>query len=191
VVRAPVTGGSAQPVFTVQRDAQLRCAKAPATLCAITEKTADRKQLAFTAFDPVAGRGRELMRIDADPNEDDVWDLSPDGVRIAVVKSSGGPIRIFPLDGGPAQELHAKGWSTSQQGQNLEWASDGKGLLISGDVQGESGFLHVDLEGNGHALWRLGGGVAESAYGIPSPDGRHLAILSWSGHGNIWMIENF
>jgi hypothetical protein len=28
-------------------------------------------------------------------------------------------------------------------------------------------------------------------YAIPSPDGRHLAIKSWTLDSNIWMMENF
>jgi hypothetical protein len=191
LMRAPLTGELAQPVFTVQRDAQLRCAKSPAKLCAISEKTPDRKRLAFTAFDPVAGRGQELIRLDADPNAVYAWDLSPEGTRIAVVKSSGGPIRVFPLNGGPARELEAKGWSTADSYQTLEWAADGKGLLVSGYVQGDLALLGIDLEGNAHVLWRPGGTPAATTIGVPSPDGRHLAILNWSIHGNIWMMENF
>ena len=49
--------------------------------------------------------------------------------------------------------------------------------------------LRVDLQGNARVLCHPG--AEETTVGIPSPDGRHLAILGWSETGNIWMMENF
>jgi hypothetical protein len=39
-------------------------------------------------------------------------------------------------------------------------------------------------------LWKSQGvtGATELA---PSPDGRHLALQTWTTNGNIWMLENF
>ena len=124
-----------------------RCARSPATLCVIAERTADMKELVFTAFDVLKGRGRELVRLntDATADLDYVWDLSPDGTRIAILKYSAGSIRVFPLDGSPSQEIVAKGWTSLQ---SVNWAADGKGFFVSAAATGGSTLLRVDLQGN-------------------------------------------
>jgi hypothetical protein len=50
--------------------------------------------------------------------------------------------------------------------------------------------LHVDLSGKVHTLWEILGATGETL-AVPSPNGRHLAIQSWSTSGNLWMLENF
>src|SRR5262249_34500695 len=68
LMRVPVSGGPSQVVLTSRINSDHQCARSPATLCVLGERSADRKQLAFVAFDPVGGKGRELMRINTDPN---------------------------------------------------------------------------------------------------------------------------
>ena len=119
-----------------------RCAAGTPGLCAIAEPTSGRKRILFTAFDPVAGRGSELTAMDIDPKGDYLWDLSPDGRRIAVVKMGGvysfeelevseGPIHILSLDGRQPFELVANG--RKNQWQSLDWAADGNGLYVSAE----------------------------------------------------------
>lgn len=143
-LRVPITGGIPHSVLTAKLGAPFRCAKAPAKLCAIAERSPDNKQLVLTAFDPIAGRGSELTRLDGDLNANYSWDLSPDGTRIAFVRSAEAPIRIFLLKRGSEREITPSGWTTTE---SLYWAADGKALLISGLVQGETALLLVDLEG--------------------------------------------
>jgi Tol biopolymer transport system component len=154
----------------------------------LAEETLDREELVFTGFDSVKGRGTELTRLYINSNSDYIWDLSPNGTSVAIVNRSDGQIRILSLNARAPQEIHPKGWNTAQ---SLNWAADGKALLISSRVQGRLALLHVDLQGNTRVLWHPGGGAAEETVGVPSRDGRHLAILGWSENGNIWMMENF
>jgi hypothetical protein len=49
--------------------------------------------------------------------------------------------------------------------------------------------LFVDLNGKAHALWQQKSNSL--TWGIPSPDGRHLAVLGEDFNSNMWMIENF
>jgi Tol biopolymer transport system component len=123
LLRVLVSGGAPQLVLATQSGATLRCAKSPAKLCMIAERTADRKQMTFTAFDPVAGRGPEFSRLDTDPRDGYCWDLSPDGARIAVVKRSGGAIHIVSLKSRQTWELNPKEWIAAE---SLDWAADGK-----------------------------------------------------------------
>ena len=61
------------------------------------------------------------------------------------------------------------------------WAADGRGWIAASRDRIGSVLLYVDLEGRAHPVWDLKGDT--SALGMPSPDGRHLAIvvscLSW------------
>ena len=186
LLRVPITGGVAELVLKAQPGAMFHCARAPAHLCAIGERTDDSKQLVLTAFDPATGRGAPLIKLD-DFSANYLWDLSPDGTQVAFIRSGAAPIQIIPLKGGSEHKITSRGWTTTQ---NLSWAADGKGLLISGLVQGETSLIYVDLAGRSHVLWH----PHQSGYvglGAQSPDGRHLAISQGNFSGNMWMMENF
>jgi hypothetical protein len=177
-------------------------------LCAIAERTPDLKQLIFTAFDPLRGRGRELIRFDTDATADldryllhYAWDLSPDGTRIAILKYSDGRIHVLPLSSKAPQEVVVKGWNSLQ---SVNWAADGNGFFVSSATKVGSALLRVDLQGNAHVLWEQKGNIApwngpyaqwlggpSAPWAVPSPDGRHLAIYSWTLSANMWMMENF
>jgi serine/threonine protein kinase/Tol biopolymer transport system component len=164
-----------------------RCARSPSTVCAIAELALDGKQLIFTAFDPVKGRGRELTRSNLDPTLHYTWNLSPDGTSIAVLEGSEGRIRILPLTGQQPQEVVVKGWDNVQ---TLDWAADARSLFISSYTERGSVLLHVDLKGNARALWQQKGSH-HAVWAVPSPDNRHVAMSGRSGNHNVWVIENF
>lgn len=109
VMRIPVAGGPAQPVFTARPHSQILCASLPSTLCLIAEPTEDHKQLIMTSFDPFAGRGAEVTRFALDPM-DDRWNvaLSTDGTRLAATRSPDGPIYILSLRGQPTKTIDVK-----------------------------------------------------------------------------------
>jgi len=171
----------------------------------VAELAPERTQLIFTAFDPLRGRGRELTRFPIDDSylTPYIWDLSPDGTRIAVLKYSGVRIHILSLSSGALREIVVKGWDSLQ---SLDWSADAKGFFASSLTKGGWALLHVDLQGKAHALWEQQGSTtpwngpsvpgyvtdAPSApWALPSPDGRHLAIYDWKMSANMWMIENF
>jgi hypothetical protein len=185
LMRVAITGGPAQ-LLLVTRLHGYRCAKPSATLCVFCEQTPDRKQLIFTALDPLKGRGRELARFDADPTADYDWDLSPDASFIDIRKNHEPRLSMLSLSGQEPREIIVKGWSTLI---NLDWAANGKGLFTSGPVQRGSVLLYVDLQGNAHPLWEQRGSLA--TWAIPSRDGRHLALSGWTTNTNFWMLENF
>jgi len=188
LMRVPTSGGPSEVVLTANIVDTHRCARFPATVCAIAERSADRKELIFTAFDPVKGRGGELTRFDVDSSADYVWDLSPDGTRIALRdRSERERIRVISLSGHPQQAFKLKGWSMGEYG--LDWTADGKGLFVSSPVPRGVALLQVDLQGNAHLLWEQKGGSV--TWGVPSPDGRHLAMPGNTQNSNIWTIQNF
>jgi Tol biopolymer transport system component len=202
LMRVPILGGPPHLVLTTSLDIihSMRCARSPASLCAIAERAPDRKQLIFTAFDPVLGRGREFAHFDTNPTPDAeyVWDLSPDGTRIAILKRSEAAVSVLSLSGQPLQEVIVKGWHGLQ---SVDWSADGTGLFVSSVREGGATLLCLDLGGNAHLLWESKGtiqpeitpfiGGPSAPWGVPSPDGRNLAICEWSLNANIWMMESF
>jgi Tol biopolymer transport system component/DNA-binding winged helix-turn-helix (wHTH) protein len=186
VMRIPITGGPSELVLTAERPGAPVCARPPATVCLIMEYGENRKQVVVTTFDPLKGRGREILRFDLPKENYFQYDVSPDGTRILWANEQEGPIHILSLSGQPPQEIKVKGWSDFG---DIGWASNGKALLISNGVQGGSVLLHVDLQGNAHVLWQQLG--IKGTWGRQSPDGRHLAMLGWAVDSNLWMMENF
>jgi hypothetical protein len=196
VMRSPTQGGASQFVFEAKWSPQLltslafygalSCPRVPAKMCVIAEQSQTLDHLIFTAFDPLTGRGRELAQFEIDPTGNYVWDLSPDGNFIAILKTSEAKISLLSIVGLPRKELPVKGWESLDA---VNWTSNGKGFLVSSRNQNASVLLHVDLLGNSHVLWKQEGGLF--TFGTPSPDGRHLAMLGWTLNNNMWMMENF
>jgi serine/threonine protein kinase/Tol biopolymer transport system component len=199
LMRASIAGGPPQKMATTVMYGTPRCAAGPPGLCAIAEPAAGRKRMVFTAFDPVAGRGPELTAMEVDPKADYLWDLSPDGRRIAVVEMthpysfeesqvSEGPIHILSLDRQPPLELVANG--RKNQWQSLDWAAGGNGLYVSAETAVGSVLLYLDLKGNASEVWAHPS-LDRGTRGIPSRDGRRLALLGRNQNSNVWMIEKF
>ena len=128
-----------------------------------------------------------------------LWGLAPDGTSIAMVRPSNreGRIQILLLQPSghagrgagtaPAHDILVEGWTNLF---NLNWAADGTGWYICNHSgPGGSTFLYVDLEG--HATVLLSQQGVEPFWGVPSPDGRHLAFSKTTFTENAWLPENF
>jgi Tol biopolymer transport system component/predicted Ser/Thr protein kinase len=192
LMRIPVGGGLTQFVLELRNWVNFGCARAPASLCVLLEASQDEKQLMITAVDPLKGRGKLLRTVDQDPAAPlGGGSLSPDGTTLAV--SRGGEaeihIRLLSLSGGPDREIAVKGWPNFT---GVDWSPDGKGLYCgSASPQGRT-LLYVDLEGNAQVLWQYkGAGSGYAIWGVPSPDGRYLALLGAVVNSNVWMVEGF
>jgi eukaryotic-like serine/threonine-protein kinase len=188
LMRVPVSGGVPQFVLETRNWKTHWCARAPGSLCVINEASQDEKQLMVTAFDPLKGRGKVLRTIEKDPTSYYRDALSPDGATLAISRA-GEPemhIRLLSLSGGSDREITVKGWP-NQRG--LAWSPDGKGLYCGSASPQARTLLYVDLEGNARMLWQYKG--AGGIWGVPSPDGRYLAILGSVTNSNVWMIEGF
>jgi len=192
LMRVPITGGT--PELILQRSptgfGPSFCARPPSNLCAVGEQSNDRKQMVITAFDPVKGKGQELGRFDIDPYQDVnaqnlLWNISPDGTRLAFARGPEGPIQIRSLTVGPTQVIRANGLDRMR---GFGWSSDGKGLFVSNLTKDGGEVVHVDLRGRSRLLWKC---HTDRCSGLPSPDGRHLAIYERKVNANMWMMENF
>jgi eukaryotic-like serine/threonine-protein kinase len=193
LMRISVSGGVPQLVMETRNLRGLACARAPASLCVLLEASQDEKQLTLTAFDPLKGRGRVLRTIEKDPSAQRLRSaVSPDGSTFAL--SRGGEpeihIRLLSLAGGSDRVVTVKGWPNITR---LDWSPDGKGFYCgsaSSELIQGAALLYVDLTGNAQVLWQ----PKENRgwiWGVPSPDGRYLAISSVVFNINVWMLEGF
>jgi len=190
LMRIPVSGGVPQLVLETRNLSWYGCARAPASLCEVHEASQDEKQLILTAFDPVKGRGKVLRTIQKDPG---VYfagtGVSPDGTTFALSKGGEAEIhiRLLSLSGGSDREITLKGWPNLT---GLNWSPDGKGLYVGSVSPQNCTLLLVDLQGSAKVVWQYkaaGGQI----WGVPSPDGRYLAILGEVTNSNVWMLEGF
>jgi DNA-binding winged helix-turn-helix (wHTH) protein/Tol biopolymer transport system component len=196
IMQVPTSGGSPQLVLEGQGIEHLACARSPAALCVFSEVSPDHKQLIFSAFKPSQEpRRRELTRINLKQpvlgGGSYSWDLSPDGSLLAFTQFEGrdGRIEILPLAGGEIREVNVRGWHGLTK---PFWAADGKGLFVSAGAGLGATLLYVDLQGRGQVIWRQRFSIFNyPARGIPSPDGRYLALLAFSTDCNVWLLENF
>lgn len=183
----PIHGGAQHLVMMSDTYGRPRCAVAPANLCVVAEQSQDGKPLIFTAFDALKGRGGEIARYETDPAVDEYnWGISRDGSSIGILNPLNNRIDIVSLKGQPLKEITVKHWTNLG---GVYWAADGKGWFTASKNNAGVVLLHVDLQGEADPIWRLSGGVA--AYSLPSPDGRHLAIVATSWDNNVWLMENF
>ena len=188
LMRIPLVGGVPQELMSGHFvDGGARCARFPANVCAIAEQSPDRKQLIFTSVDSLNKRGPELCRLDSDTAHilETHWALSPDGARLAVLTSAEAKIHIFSLTGQPLFEIALEGWPGLGY---MSWSSDGKGLVVGSQKNHDAVLLNVHFDGKINLLWEQPGAFGVS--GVPSPDGRHIAIWLWTENNNIWITDN-
>ena len=91
------------------------------------------------------------------------------------------------LVGGEAREVNVAGRDNLA---GLKWAADGRGLFVQGEAEVGT-LLFVDLEGRAQVLLPQNGPNRGFGQGVPSPDGRYLAISGRTDYSNVWLLENF
>ena len=114
------------------------------------------------------------------------WEGSVEGIAYSEFNEHEGRIRFLSLTGATWADLVVPGWSCFSA---MAWASDGKGLFVTSMGANITRILYVDLQGHAYPLWNLP--AFSVSWAVPSPDGRHLAVLRPTRDSNAWMLENF
>jgi serine/threonine protein kinase/Tol biopolymer transport system component len=190
--RVPVRGGSSQLLFPVDGLTQYWCTGKTANFCVVGRTDPGKGQLAISSFDPLSANQKELLRIPLEPDTDArvgldyAWQISPDGLWIAIAKRHGNTIRLVPLGEEQARTITVNGYSDLM---DLSWAVNSRSLFVSSLGLGGTTLLHVDLEGNAQPLWLQP--QTTTFWGFSSPDARHLAMSSESRETSAWMISSF
>jgi hypothetical protein len=185
LMRVALTGGPPQAIASgAFVDGGARCTESPVWLCAVAERSADSRQLVFTAIGATGARERELTRIDVDPAADHRWALSPDGSRIAVLDARGTRVRIVSLAGLSSHEIDLAG---NHRLGYVSFTSDSTGIIVPTVNPTGASLLSVDFQGNTTVLWQQFGAVDVS--GIPSRDGHLVAVWVRSRNASLWLAE--
>ena len=131
------------------------------------------------------GRRVELSRFTVS-RETSLWavDMAPDGNSIAELIDPAGPIRRVALDGRQNAMIVTKGLDNIQ---DFHWAANEGGLYLSTASRDGVSLWHLDLEGRSRRIWENRG--ATGSTGLPSPDGRYLALQNSEESANLWMLE--
>jgi serine/threonine protein kinase/Tol biopolymer transport system component len=190
--RVDPRSGVPQRIFDIEGFVVFSCSHKAANLCVYGRPSADKSELVVVSFDPLGGPGKELVRIpleagsSADLGFDYWWQLSPDGSQIGIVKWHSHEIRLVPLRGGLTRTITVKSFADLL---HLEWANDSQSMFVSTFEPDGSTLLRVALNGDALPIWHQP--QSKTTWGFPSPDGRHLAIMSSNSESNAWIIGNF
>jgi serine/threonine protein kinase len=190
IVRIPLAGGIPEIMLQLSRHGRVSCALPPSTGCLLAEQSEDRKQMFVSILDPLKGRGSELARFnlvrELETLEVPTCVISPDGTRLAVTRSPESPVEIYSLQG---RHIRTIPYRSDEKLIWLEWSADQKGFFVTSKGQGGNELFHLDLQGRATKLRKCIG--TETCFGLPSPGGRHLAIIDRDQSSNMWMMENF
>jgi Tol biopolymer transport system component len=200
LMRIPVAGGPPEavmdftgysglgvmsPASTIGGYPSFRCVPRGGSSCVLAEMR-DRN-IVFTAFDPLQGRTKELVRISKN-SDTRSWDLSPDGSQVAlpVFDFKAGDVRILSLEGGTHRTLSAMPWT---QLISIAWAADGRSLFLASSSSRGTSLVRMDSVGKTKLLLAPPGWDIKAL--SPSPDGHYLALGPIVSNFNAWTIASF
>jgi eukaryotic-like serine/threonine-protein kinase len=187
VMRVSIDGGTPELIMSGRFYFGIRCPFAQANFCVFAERSDDRSELIFGAFDPIKGGRKELCRMSVERDKTYNWNISKDGVYImAGIWGAQSKLLLRRTDGRPAHDIDVKGWPGLN---NIDFSADSKGVFMNSTSNGVATLLYVDLAGNARALWQPKYPTVSNA--MPSRDGRHLAITGESDSSNLWMLRDF
>lgn len=174
-----IVGGAPRLILKDVNIWNVQCAQLPSMLCMYSNGKGETFR-----FDTSNGKGPEPPQVDPLAN----WGLSPDGsMRAIALPNPKGTIRFRSTITGESRDIQVKG---GHELGSVDWAPDGKRLYIAArSPGGESVLLNITLDGRASVLLRSGN--SEMLAGIPSPDGKKLAIPEARTSKNVWAIENF
>jgi Tol biopolymer transport system component len=186
LMRVPIDGGAPEPVLQATRGAQIHCSRGNSH-CVLSEPDRGNDELILSTFDPASGKKDELIRIATDPASLPSWDLSSDGVTVAVVAIGDHQdcIRLVNLETGSGHSVCA---DQSAQLSGVTWSADGNGWFVTNSSVRKAAILYISSDAKVSQLW-----TTSTAVGAPlaSPDGTNLAFTVSSYNSNAWMIEDF
>jgi hypothetical protein len=194
IYRASIGGGPVRRLLELTQawlklsSFDLHCTNRTGGFCAYGVVSEDRLELTITRFDPDTGNHKELLRLPTGPAHLCDWALSPDGMQIAAAQldPDAGQIQLISLRGGGVRTIPIKGYSLLG---SLNWDPASKGLFVGSSTT----LLHVEANGSVQPIWQhpVRGDLWGQVRGVPSPDGRHLALTGFNSDADVWLIDSF
>ena len=179
LMRARLAGGHPNWWTRSSKFGDFRCSAAGP--CSVAQRSGQNSGYVVFELDLAKGKGREIYR-DADSTSG-TPDISPDGKWLATVSGTKIIVRSFAT-GAVAREIPVRG---ATQLATLDYAPDGKGFYSGEFLPTEARQLYVDQSGAATLLWRQPG--RSLIWGVPSPDGKKLAVLMYTTDANVYMIN--
>jgi len=183
--RIGIDGGASQDIAAGAFVEGARCAVAPATLCAVAERSADGRTLVFSSLDPHRGRLAELLRWPQDAGAEYRWALSPTGDEIALANTAEPVVHFVTLSDHVSRAVHVAG--TSRLGY-LSWLPDRSGVVLPRYGAHGASLIALKRDGESRVIWQQPGAIDIS--GIPSPDGSHIAIWIRTRNASLWLADS-
>jgi Tol biopolymer transport system component/DNA-binding winged helix-turn-helix (wHTH) protein len=179
----PLAGGTPHTIIQEKGIYNHQCAKAPSTLCILSQL--DGQDTVLRPFDLEHGAGRELMRI---PDWSGNWSLSSDGSKLVIFLDHQHHIRFVSLGTGAAHDVTIKDWPVDCG----DWAADRKSVFMSSyAAKGLPVILEVDQTGKAKVVLR-GSPNTDFSFMIQSPDARYgLVVEGIPSDSNAWIVNDF
>ncbi|MBV8866295.1 MAG: serine/threonine-protein kinase [Acidobacteriaceae bacterium] len=186
LMRVPMDGGTPEPVPNTGNVEEFRCGRQPGSRCVV--RSTENDQFVFYELDPLHGKGRELARTGWSPSITGDWDLSPDGLFIAIPNHDpqNAKIRVISLD--PTEPDVAERLVTLEGIRHLNglvWAASGQAWYVVERTSLGPVLFYVDSDGHSWELLRS----PNMLWAIPSPDGRRIAYPAETTSSNVWVMK--
>ncbi|HTF64861.1 MAG TPA: hypothetical protein VK638_19460 [Edaphobacter sp.] len=135
------------------------------------------------------GKGKELQAAAVVGDNFD-WCLSPDGESVAWAKNRTAEkdfgIRTVSLATGRYRDIATPGWTDIF---GLDWSADSKGLWAAArNSKDEQALLFVGFDRKIKTV--LSYQNEDLDWAVPSPDGRHMAVVKENSSSNVSLLEN-
>jgi len=183
LLRIPVSGGAPETVLDPAGRAQTQCAQFGSRLCVLSELIG--KQTVFSVVDPVKGEQGELARTELE--NVNVWSLSPDGTKVAMLENLSDKVQILDLKSKQLQVIHPSPPHSGMQA--AAWSVDGQRLFVSGIANDRGQLLAMDMGGRAQLLLENRHGWI--GWPVPSPDGKRIAYIYVVKEANVTLLEDF
>ncbi|MBV8552628.1 MAG: serine/threonine-protein kinase [Acidobacteriaceae bacterium] len=187
LMRVPMDGGTPEPVPKTGNVEEFRCGRQPGSRCVV--RSTENDQFVFYELDPLRGKGRELARTGWSPWITGDWELSPDGLFIAIPNHDpqNAKIRVISLDA--TEPDRAERVVTLDGMRNLHgvaWGAGGE-WYVTEKTPLEVTLFDVDSDGHSWELLKS----TTTLFAVPSLDGRKIAFPQNIASSNVWLIKGF
>jgi eukaryotic-like serine/threonine-protein kinase len=184
IMRMRATGSAREKIADDSSQHSVLCPRPGATTGCVLVEQVDTEVSVYQATGE-AVRGQKLTGTTIVRGTPVRADLSPDGSSVAILIAQQKLIRVLPLSGGK-RDVPVK---APLDDAMFFWSADSKGWYVSSTPEYPAGteLLHVDPNGGVRVIVRQNARGWIS--GIPSPDGRRIALTQSSTAANVWLMK--
>jgi serine/threonine protein kinase len=184
---APQAGGASKPFGHTAGVLNVACSQKPAKTCIAATANAQGDHMIFWGFEPPNAELHQLFEVESDIRRGRSWALSPNGDELVINNnySDHAEIEVYSPTGLLKRKVTV---SAFNRFLSIDYAPDGHSWIIGSATATGCALLRVHPDGRYQVVLNLNG-VGMRTYGLPSPDGKHLAYLGWTINRNTWILD--